>query len=126
MTENMLKSWLDAYGQAWVDRDADAAAGLFAEDGTYEETPFVEPMRGRSAIAAYWSRATGSHTNVHFGYEVLTLDEDRGIAHWWCSFVRLPAKTSLKLDGIFVLRFDVQGRCTSLREWWHRQENQIP
>jgi len=124
MTEEMLRSWLDAYGRAWQTRDPEAVVALFAEGGTYRETPFVEPMRGRSAIAAYWSRATGPHINVHFGYEVLALDSNQGIAHWRCWFVRLPAKASLKLDGIFVLQFDGEGRCTSLREWWHRQENQ--
>jgi uncharacterized protein (TIGR02246 family) len=124
MTEDMLRSWLDAYGRAWETHDPEAVIALFAEDGTYQETPFVEPMRGRPAIAAYWSRATGPHTNVHFEYEVLALDSDQGIVHWCCSFARLQTKTSLKLDGIFVLEFDREGRCRLLREWWHRQENQ--
>jgi len=124
MTEEMLRSWLDAYGRAWETRDPEAVVALFAEAGTYQETPFVEPMRGRLAIAASWSRATGPHTDVHFDYELLALDRNQGIAHWWCSFVRVPPKARLKLDGIFVLQFDSEGRCTSLREWWHRQENQ--
>jgi SnoaL-like protein len=124
MTEDMLRSWLDAYGRAWEARDPEAVIALFAEDGTYQETPFVEPMCGRPAIAAYWSRATGPHTNVHFEYEVLALDSNQGIARWCCSFVRVPVKASLKLYGIFVLQFDREGRCQSLREWWHRQENQ--
>lgn len=126
MTHEAFKGWLDAYGHAWETRDPEAAATLFAEDGAYQETPFVEPLRGRRAIASYWSHATGSHTNVHFGYELLALNENHGIAHWWCSFVRPSARASLKLDGIFVLQFDPKGRCTSLREWWHRRENQAP
>jgi len=124
MTEEALRSWLDSYGRAWETRDPEAVVRLFTEDATYQETPFVEPLRGRLAIADYWSRATGSHTDVHFGYELLALDSNQSIAHWWCSFVRPPAKASLNLDGIFVLRFDGGGRCRSLREWWHRQENQ--
>jgi len=124
MTEEMLRSWLDTYGRAWETRDPEAVVALFTEDGAYQETPFDEPMRGRPAIAAYWSRATGPHTDVHFDYELLALDRNQGIAHWRCSVVRVPAKVSLKLDGIFVLQFDSEGRCKSLREWWHRQENQ--
>src|SRR5215831_1457629 len=57
------------------------------------------PCAGARRIAAYWSRATGLHTNVHFGYELLALDSNQSIAHWWCSFVRPPAKVSLKLDA---------------------------
>jgi hypothetical protein len=122
VTYEAFKSWLDAYGRAWETQDPRAVAALFTEEATYQETPFVGPLRGRSAIAAYWSHATGSHTNVHFGYEVLTLDENNGIAHWWCSFLRPPGTAPLKLDGIFVLQFEGSGRCKSLREWWHRQE----
>jgi hypothetical protein len=34
-----FESWLDAYGQAWVNRDPEAATALFAEGGTYQVTP---------------------------------------------------------------------------------------
>jgi len=46
MTEEMVRSWLDAYGRAWETRDPEAVVRLFTEDGTYQETPFVEPMAG--------------------------------------------------------------------------------
>ena len=101
-----ISDLVHAYCQGVDRRDAEGVASLFTEDGTYQETPFAEPMRRRSAIAGYWSRATGSHTSVHFGYELLALDSNQTIAHWWCSFARPPAKASLKLDGIFLLQFD--------------------
>jgi hypothetical protein len=41
-----IKSWLDSYGQAWENRNPEAATALFAENGTYQVTPFLEPMRG--------------------------------------------------------------------------------
>jgi len=27
-----------------------------------------------------------------------------------------------KLDGIFLIELDAGGKCTSLREWWHKQQ----
>lgn len=27
-----------------------------------------------------------------------------------------------KLDGIFLIRLNAEGKCTSLREWWHKQQ----
>jgi len=35
MHENDIRAWLDAYGRAWQDRDPQAAAQLYAEDGSY-------------------------------------------------------------------------------------------
>lgn len=118
-----FKSWLDAYGKAWESRDAQAAAALYAENGTYQVTPFVEPMRGRKAIFEYWSNVARTEENVQFGYEILVASRELSIAKWSASFVIVPQGLKTKLDGIFVISLDEQGRCTSLREWWHKQQD---
>jgi hypothetical protein len=66
-----FKSWLDAYGQAWESRNAEAASALFAEHGTYQVTPFLEPLCGRKAIFDYWLEVSRTEENVRFGYENL-------------------------------------------------------
>lgn len=123
MNHDTFKSWLDAYGRAWETRDPQAAADLFTEDATYQETPFAEPMRGRSAILAYWSHVPRTQDHIRFGYEILAVTNDVGVAHWWASFVRIPSQVQVKLDGIFVVSLDAENRCKEFREWWHRQEN---
>jgi len=123
VNQEALKSWLDAYGRAWETRDPDAVIKLFTEDATYQETPFSEPMRGRAAIREYWAeKVARSQEQVSFGYEVLALAGDLGLAHWWASFVRIRSRSHVKLDGVFLLTFDSQDRCRALREWWVRQE----
>lgn len=122
MTHEAFESWLDAYGRAWQTRDPEAAAALFTEDATYQETPFAEPMRGRAAILEYWSHVRRSQEQIRFSYEILTTSGSLGIARWWSSFVRIPSKETVKLDGIFVLTFSANNLCQKLREWWQRQE----
>jgi len=117
-----FQRWLDAYGRAWQARDAQAAAGLFAESGTYQVTPFVEPLRGRLAILEYWCEVARTEENIHFGCEILAAMPECGVAHWWASFVRVPAGAPTRLDGIFLIALDASGLCTSLREWWHKQQ----
>ena len=51
-----LDTWLENYGLAWTTRNAQAAADLYTDDGTYQITPFVEPMRGCQAILDYWTK----------------------------------------------------------------------
>lgn len=119
-----LKVWLDAYGRAWEARDPVSAAKLFADDGTYQVTPFVEPLRGYEAILNYWREVARTEEQIRFGYEVLAVAGDCGIAHWWSSFIRVPPGLQTKLDGIFLIRLDAKCRCTSLREWWHKQQSE--
>jgi hypothetical protein len=117
-----FRSWLDAYGKAWESRNAEAAAALYAEDGTYQVTPFLEPMRGRKAIFEYWSEVARTEENVRFGYEMLVANSGLNIARWWASFVIVPQGLQTKLDGIFLISLDEEGRCKSLREWWHKEQ----
>ena len=118
-----FKSWLEAYGKAWENRDAEAAAALYAENGTYQVTPFVEPMRGRKAIFEYWSNVARTEEKIQFEYEVLVASRELNIARWSASLVIVPQGLKTKLDGIFVISLDEEGRCKSLREWWHKQQD---
>jgi hypothetical protein len=53
MDLHSLKSWLDSYGRAWETKNPEAAGVLFTEDASYQESPYDEPMGGRSAIVEY-------------------------------------------------------------------------
>ena len=117
-----FQQWLDAYGSAWRTRNPQAAVALYTDDGTYQVTPFLEPLHGRQAILDYWTEITRTAENISFAYEILTVTERFGITHWRASFVRTPPGLPTKLDGIFVIRLNAEGKCTSLREWWHKQQ----
>jgi len=47
MDRNTFQCWLDAYGRKWIERNPQAAAALYASDGTYQAIPFQETLRGR-------------------------------------------------------------------------------
>ena len=78
-------------------------------------------MRGREAIRRYWSETEvpDEQKAFSFGSEVLSLEGDRAIAHWWTSYTKRATGKPMRLDGVFVLEFADDGRCRSLREWWH-------
>jgi hypothetical protein len=122
MDYESFRSWLDAYGRAWEARDPEALAALYAEDATYQEDPFDEPMRGRPTIQAYASEAGRTQEQISFRYDILAITQDVGISRWWASFTRVPSKVRVKLDGVFVVTFDAHNLCTEFREWWHRRE----
>lgn len=122
MNKAAFQRWLEAYGRAWESRDPQAAAELYTGDGTYQVTPFLEPLRERQAILDYWTEVASTEQDVSFGHEILAVTEQFGIAHWHASFVRSPPGLPTKLDGIFLIRQNAEGKCTSLREWWHKQQ----
>jgi hypothetical protein len=114
-----LEQWLGGYGRAWETRDPDDATRLFTADGTYQETPFAEVMRGRDAIRGYWSQIPDHHRDISFTWEILSVGTDRAVVHWRTTYTAVKTGVPTTLDGIFVLDFDPSGECRSLREWWH-------
>lgn len=121
-TRESFEAWLKKYGQAWEAGDAKAAAELYTEESTYQVTPFLQPMRGKAAILEYWSNVAKTEEQVQFNYEILAVTPEQGITRWWASFVIVPQRLKTKLDGIFVIALDEKGKCSRLREWWHKQQ----
>ena len=117
-----LTDWLDDYGRAWRDRDADAAAELFSEDAVYQWGPFGRRLRGRPLIRAAWAEATETQANVEFGYEVLSASQDGGLVRWWSAYDVPERERHVRNEGIFRLMFDDDGLCQSLEEWWNSDE----
>jgi hypothetical protein len=70
-------------------------------------------------VRSYWAKVTADQCNVTFRSEVVGLVDSTGIATWSAEFDLDSTGGHVELDGVFLLEFDDQGRCTTLREWWH-------
>jgi ketosteroid isomerase-like protein len=120
-----LTEWLDAYGKAWEERDAQAASELFTEDAVYQWGPFGRKLRGRVMIREAWAEAVEDQDNIEFGYEVLTATARGGIVRWWVAADIQSRTVRSRNEGIFRLAFDESGLCRSLEEWWNATEEPL-
>ena len=114
----VVEGWLQKYGAAWIARDARAAGPLFTRDAIYHENAFEAPMQGRAAIEEYWAKVTADQRDVKFESQLVSITGNVGVATWKASFKLQSTGATITLDGIFVLEFDENGACQSLREWW--------
>jgi hypothetical protein len=115
-----LDAWLNAYFAAWRSNQSDDVMALFAPNSAYYYGPFRERAVGRERIVENWI-SNGPPTSVEHSHEVLAVEGNLGVAHWWVRETRRPGDVPLELDGILVLRFDDSGRCLEHREWYHRR-----
>ena len=110
--------WLEGYRQAMVDLDAEAAGELFSAEAVYVESPFAEPIHGRSDIVKYWRMVAEVMRDVEFRSEVLATTDDVGVARVNDALTRVASGRRSRYDGIFYARFDNELRCAEFREWW--------
>lgn len=134
-----LETFMATYKRAWETSDEELLASLFAQDGVYHNTPFVE-QRGHEAIKAYWQR-TKLQRDIEVRYELVLAHPRGGVAHWrttyqvtseelfkaWAASAGtnvLPRKSGdplprLALDGVAIVELDEAGLCRHFRIWWH-------
>jgi len=112
-----VEEWLAAYRRAWIERDPDAAAALFTEDAPYREQPYDEPFVGRSGVRGYWADVTATQSEVELEYGTPLVVGNRAAVEWWATLVN--DGNEVTLAGSFMLRFDEEGLCSELREYWH-------
>jgi len=121
LTVDGFKKWLETYRKASEEGDLKAAAELFSQNAEYYETPFSNPVIGRDAIHRYWSEAAHAQKDVQFSYEILAVKGNLGVTLWKGKFISVQSGSQVLLDGVLLVEFDGQGRCSMLHEWWHRK-----
>jgi hypothetical protein len=113
-----VQQWVDDYAQAWRDRDAEAAARLFADGSLYRDHPLREPHRGPQGVRAYWSDVTSTQdrVDVRMGRPIESQDGRHAAVEFWVRMLNEGSEVTLM--GILFLRFAGDGRCEELRETW--------
>jgi hypothetical protein len=113
-----VQEWIEAYAQAWRDRDADAAASLFTDDCLYRDHPLQEAHAGAEGVRSYWANVTSTQdrVDVRMGRPVESPDGRRAAVEFWVRMLNDGA--AVTLIGILFLRFADDGRCEELRETW--------
>jgi ketosteroid isomerase-like protein len=119
-----VEEWIEAYGRAWREKDASAAAALFTADAVYRSHPLREPHVGMEATHRYWSRATGDQEEFELRFGTPIVAGDRAAVEWWAQ-MRVDGD-DVTLPGILYLRFAPDGRCEELREAWHFEDGRHP
>ncbi|OGG03088.1 hypothetical protein A2W14_05285 [Candidatus Gottesmanbacteria bacterium RBG_16_37_8] len=115
--------WVNKMGQAWINKNPKDIPPLFAEKFKYYETPFEKPLTSKKELVALWQDVPLSQKDVSFDFEIISEKNNRYIAHFQASFIRLKTGKKTLLDGIFFINLNNNGLCTFFKWWWNTKEN---
>jgi uncharacterized protein (TIGR02246 family) len=112
-----LTDWIEGYRGAWEAGDAELVLSLFTQDAKYRSNPFEEPHVGREGIRAYWEGVTSRQRDARVTMGRPFVDGNRVAVEWWTTMVSEGEEVTL--TGCLLLRFEPDGRCSDLREYWN-------
>ena len=125
MTEAQLRTWMDAYEEAFNAQDSEAAVKLFTEDATYQWGPFGKRLVGRDEIRDEWDAHSDPDEVAEMRYEVIAVTPEVGVTRWLASHTNPREKKRLRYDGVFLVTLTADGLCDSFSEWWHTREEEL-
>lgn len=111
-----VEEWVEGYRRCWEEADAIGVRSLFAPDATYRSDIFAEPHRGRDGIEAYWRSVTSTQSNVSVRMGRPIVGDERTAVEWWTQMDNDGEPVTL--PGCLLLRFDTEGLCTELEEYF--------
>jgi len=110
-----VRRWVAGYEAAWRAPGTETLAGLFSQGATYLHSPYADPVVGLSAIRAMWeSDRNGPDEIFAMSSEVVAVDGNVAIVR---AVVRYGDPVGQEYTDLWVLRFDVEGRCSWFEEW---------
>jgi uncharacterized protein (TIGR02246 family) len=110
-----VEAWIAAYERAWRAPGTEMLAELFADDATYLQDPYREPVAGLAQIVDMWEAERDGPDDVfRMTSEVIAVDGDTAVARievWYGD----PLIDEFR--DLWIMRFDADGRCRSFEEW---------
>lgn len=115
MEHEDVRTWVASYEKAWRSSGTTSLAGLFTEDASYVVSPWAPAVEGVGAIGELWeAERDGADEVFTMSSEVVALDGDTAVVRVEVDY----AKTGSGLwRDLWVLRFDIDGRCSHFEEW---------
>ena len=124
LTRDDFASWLDRYIEAWRSGAADEIGDLFSEDVTYSQTGGQSVIEGRDAVVRDWLEASYEpELDWEAAYEPLAIEGQICVGVGSTRYYREEGREDF--SNVFVCRFDDEGRCSELREWWMRAPSPV-
>ncbi|MEX2008391.1 MAG: nuclear transport factor 2 family protein [Candidatus Spechtbacterales bacterium] len=118
MTKEHYKEWLERLVHIWETKNPNAVLDLVAEKFIWHEAPFEKPITTKEDLLQEWQTIL-NHEEINVTYEIYTVEDNVGIAHWRATFTRVPSKEKARLDGIYKVTLDEEGKCTEFHQWYN-------
>jgi ketosteroid isomerase-like protein len=122
MTDRAAVSrWLASYEAAWRAPGTEGLAGVFTDDASYRQSPYMEPVIGLDAIRRLWEQEREGPDEVFtLATQIVAVDGAMVVVR---AEVGYGDPVSQEYRDLWLIRLGEDGRCSWFEEWpfWPEQ-----
>jgi len=120
-----FESLLVEFGKGWEAARPAAMAAVFTPDGAFIPSPFEPAVRGREAIAAYWSDVPRDQAAITFRSGEVFAAGPWFASEFTCTFRRLKTGEWIQVSGA-VFCETAGDKISEMRMYWDRAPVRAP
>ena len=124
-TRSGFERLLEAFGKGWEAARPAAMAEVFADDGAFIPSPFEPAVRGREAIAAYWSDVPRDQAAITFRLGEVFVAGPWFASEFTCTFRRPKTGEWIQVSGA-VFCESAADKIREMRMYWDRSPVRAP
>jgi len=113
-----VEKWMDALKRCWEQKEYSVLEDVLADKLMYYESPFGPPLKSKAQVISQWKTDLPKQKNITFNYDIVKTWGNQGLVHWEATFTRVPTSENVGLDGVFLIKFDSEGKCIFFKQWW--------
>lgn len=107
LLEQMTRTTIDRFNEAFNRQDADALQALLTDDTVFEDTspaPDGRRIVGKAAVAQFWRDWFARNPDAHFDAEEIIVGGDRAVVRWVYRKMRNGQPWHIRGVDVFAVR----------------------
>jgi ketosteroid isomerase-like protein len=125
LSRDQFAAWLERYIEAWRSNDPADIGDLFSEDVIYSQSGGHTAIEGREAVVKDWlEEAYAPGESWEASYEPLAIEGQVHVAVGSTRYLRDSGERD-EYSNVFICRFDEDGRCHDLKEWYMKAPSPV-
>ena len=123
MLKEKYEKWTKELMESWKELDWKRTLETLDKNVEYYENPIDKPCQNFEEVTNLWNIVADNQKDISYEFEIFSYNENTCIVNWQMTRTMTKSEIKQKIDGIFQVSIDDEGKCTFFKQWRFTRES---
>lgn len=123
MLKEKYEKWTKEFMESWKELDWKRTLETLDKNVEYYENPIDKPCQKFEEVTNLWNVVEDNQKDISYKFEIISYNENTCIVNWQMTRTMTKSEIKQKIDGIFQVSIDDEGKCTFFKQWRFTRES---